>query len=165
MTRPTGGSVARSATMAGMAARVLVVEDDPASAEMLAIALRQAGFETAVVGEGTKAMPALREMKPDVVLLDLMLPGMSGIEATRRILADHLDTAVLVLTMFDEDDSIAAALRAGARGYLLKGASGEQIRCAIHAAPTGRSSSGRPWPRGCSPASPPPLPRRRSSRN
>ena len=66
--------------MVRMAARVLVVEDDPAAAEMLSIALRQAGFETAVVSEGPKAMPAMRELKPDLVLLDLMLPGMSGIE-------------------------------------------------------------------------------------
>ena len=65
---------------------------------------------------------------------------MSGVEATRRILADHPDTTVLVLTMFDDDDRIAAALRAGAHGYLLKGASREQIRCAIHAAASGEIS-------------------------
>ena len=65
------------------------------------------------------------------------MPGLNGIEATRRIVADSPHIAVLVLTMFDDDDSIFAALRAGARGYLLKGADQEQIRRAIHAAASG----------------------------
>ena len=65
------------------------------------------------------------------------MPGLNGIEATRRIVADSPHIAVLVLTMFDDDDSIFSALRAGARGYLLKGADRDQIRCGIQAAANG----------------------------
>src|SRR5207245_3176600 len=72
-----------------------------------------------------------------------ILPGLNGIEATRRIVADSPHIAVVVLTMFDDDDSIFSALRAGARGYLLKGADGEQIRTAIHAAANGEIKIGR----------------------
>jgi DNA-binding NarL/FixJ family response regulator len=65
------------------------------------------------------------------------MPGLNGIEATRRIVADSPHISVLVLTMFDDDDSIFSALRAGARGYLLKGADQEQIRTAVQAAANG----------------------------
>jgi DNA-binding NarL/FixJ family response regulator len=69
--------------------------------------------------------------------MDLHMPGLNGIEATRRIVADSPHISVLVLTMFDDDDSIFSALRAGARGYLLKGADQEQIRAAIRAVANG----------------------------
>ena len=68
-----------------MKSRVLVVDDDPALAEMLTIVLRGEGFDTAVVGDGTRALPAVRDLRPDVVLLDLMLPGMNGIDVCRAI--------------------------------------------------------------------------------
>ena len=71
--------------IACMKSRVLVVDDDPALAEMLTIVLRGEGFDTAVVGDGTRALPAVRELRPDVVLLDLMLPGMNGIDVCRAI--------------------------------------------------------------------------------
>src|ERR1044072_4292139 len=71
--------------MCCMKARVLVVDDDPALAEMLAIVLRGEGFDTAVVADGTRALPALRELRPDLVLLDLMLPGMNGIDVCKAI--------------------------------------------------------------------------------
>ncbi|MGH3603426.1 MAG: response regulator, partial [Pseudonocardiaceae bacterium] len=102
-----------------MAARVLVVEDDPASAEMLSIALRQAGFETAVVGEGTKVMPALRELKPDLVLLDLMLPGMSGIDVCKAIRAES-DVPVVVLTAKSDTVDVVLGLESGADDYMVK---------------------------------------------
>ncbi len=79
----------------------------------------------AVVGEagsGEDAVEIVGEVLPDVVLMDIQMPGIGGIEATRRICAHHPDCAVLMLTMYGEDEFVLAALRAGARGYLLKGA-------------------------------------------
>jgi DNA-binding NarL/FixJ family response regulator len=119
--------------------RVMIADDHPLFCDGLA-ALLTDGPGTELAGTattGTEAVDLAREIQPDVVLMDLQLPGMNGIEATQRIVADCPHAAVLVLTMFDDDGSVRAALRAGARGYLLKGASREQIRCAIHAAASG----------------------------
>ena len=102
-----------------MAARVLVVEDDPASAEMLAIALRQAGFETAVVGEGPAAMPALRELRPDLVLLDLMLPGMNGIDVCKAIRAES-EVPIVMLTAKSDTVDVVLGLESGADDYMVK---------------------------------------------
>jgi DNA-binding NarL/FixJ family response regulator len=126
--------------------RVLIADDHPLFRDGLA-ALLNGGSGTELTGTaatGAEAVDLARQTQPDVVVMDLQMPGMSGVEATRRILADHPDTTVLVLTMFDDDDRIAAALRAGAHGYLLKGASREQIRCAIHAAAHGQIIFGAP---------------------
>ena len=102
-----------------MSARVLVVEDDPAAAEMLAIALRQAGFETAVVSEGPKALPAFRELKPDLVLLDIMLPGMSGIEVCRAIRAES-GIPIVMLTARSDTVDVVTGLESGADDYMIK---------------------------------------------
>jgi DNA-binding NarL/FixJ family response regulator len=119
--------------------RVLIADDHPLFRDGLAALLTEGpGTELAgAAATGTDAVDLARETQPDVVLMDLHMPKMNGIEATRRIAASCSQTAVLVLTMFDDDDSVLSALRAGARGYLLKGASREQIRCAIHAAASG----------------------------
>jgi len=119
--------------------RVLIADDHPLFRDGLAALLTDGpGTEPAgAAATGTDAVDLARENQPDVVLMDLHMPVMNGIEATRRIVASCPQTAVLVLTMFDDDDSVLSALRAGARGYLLKGASREQIRCAIHAAASG----------------------------
>jgi two-component system response regulator MtrA len=111
--------VTDSATMVGMAARVLVVEDDPAAAEMLAIALRQAGFETAVVSEGPNALPAMRELKPDLVLLDLMLPGMSGIDVCKAIRAES-GVPIVMLTAKSDTVDVVLGLESGADDYMIK---------------------------------------------
>jgi DNA-binding NarL/FixJ family response regulator len=119
--------------------RVLIADDHPLFCDGLAAVLTD-GPGTELAGTattGTEAVDLAREIQPDVVLMDLHMPEMNGIEATRRIVADCPHAAVLVLTMFDDDVSVRSALRAGARGYLLKGASREQIRCAIHAAASG----------------------------
>jgi DNA-binding NarL/FixJ family response regulator len=119
--------------------RVLIADDHPLFCDGLA-ALLTDGPGTELAGAattGTEAVDLAREIQPDVVLMDLHMPGMNGIEATRRIVAGCPHAVVLVLTMFDDDGSVLSALRAGARGYLLKGASREQIRCAIHAAASG----------------------------
>jgi DNA-binding NarL/FixJ family response regulator len=119
--------------------RVLIADDHPLFRDGM-IALLTDGADTELAGtatSGTEAVDLAREIQPDVVVMDLQMPGLNGIEATRRIVADSPHIAVLVLTMFDDDDSIFAVLRAGARGYLLKGADREQIRRAIHAAASG----------------------------
>jgi DNA-binding NarL/FixJ family response regulator len=126
--------------------RVLIADDHPLFRDGLT-ALLNGGPGTELAGTaatGAEAVDLARQAQPDVVVMDLHMPGMSGIEATRRILADSPQATVLVLTMFDDDDSISSALRAGARGYLLKGASAEQIRCAVHAAAHGQIIFGAP---------------------
>ena len=119
--------------------RVLIADDHPLFRDGLN-ALITDSDDTELVGAattGTEAVDLARETQPDVVVMDLHMPELNGIEATRRIVADSPHIAVLVLTMFDDDDSIFSALRSGARGYLLKGADREQIRRAIQAAASG----------------------------
>jgi DNA-binding NarL/FixJ family response regulator len=91
---------------------------------------------------GQEAVAAVREQHPDVVIMDLQMPDMNGVEATRRILAEQPDTGVLVLTMFEDDAFVFAALRAGARGYLVKGAEQEEIVRAVKAVANGEAIFG-----------------------
>ena len=96
-----------------------------------------------VVGEaahGAEAVEQVAEHQPDVVLMDLRMPGVDGVEATRRVSTEHPDTAVLVLTTFDDDASISAALTAGARGYLTKDAGRDDIAAALCAVARGQST-------------------------
>jgi len=119
--------------------RVLIADDHPLFRDGLS-ALVDEGPDTELAGAattGTEAVDLAIATQPDVIVMDLHMPGLNGIEATRRIVADSPHIAVLVLTMFDDDDSIFSALRAGARGYLLKGADQEQILTAIRAAANG----------------------------
>src|SRR5258706_3500 len=88
-----------------MKSRVLVVDDDPALAEMLTIVLRGEGFDTAVVSDGTRALPAVRELRPDVVLLDLMLPGMNGIDVFRAIRSESGVPIVMLTAQTDTADT------------------------------------------------------------
>ncbi len=93
---------------------------------------------------GSEGVDAAGRLKPDVALMDIQLPDLNGIEATRRVIAASPATAVVVLTMFDEDDSVLAAIRAGARGYLLKGARQDEILRAIRSAAAGEALFGAP---------------------
>ncbi len=102
-----------------MKSRVLVVDDDPALAEMLTIVLRGEGFDTAVVGDGTRALLAVRELKPDVVLLDLMLPGMNGIDVCRGIRAES-GVPIIMLTAKTDTVDIVLGLESGADDYVVK---------------------------------------------
>src|SRR2546429_5345002 len=102
-----------------MKARVLVVDDDPALAEMLTIVLRGEGFDTAVVGDGTRALPAVRELRPDVVLLDLMLPGMNGIDVCRAIRSES-GVPIVMLTAKSDTVDIVLGLESGADDYVVK---------------------------------------------
>ncbi len=104
--------------------RVLIA-DDHEPFRMGLRALLQATADTEVVGEaatGQEAVSLAAALQPDVILMDLHMPGITGIGATRQILHTSPHIAVLVVTMFEGDDSVFAALQAGARGYLLKGA-------------------------------------------
>ncbi len=124
--------------------RVLFVDDHPLFRDGLAGLLAAApDIElTGTAATGTEAVEIARKTQPDVVVMDLRMPGLNGIEATRRIVAASPHTAVVVLTMYDDDDSVVAALRAGARGYLLKGSGHEQIRQALRAAAAGEAILG-----------------------
>ncbi|HEX2263996.1 MAG TPA: response regulator, partial [Pseudonocardiaceae bacterium] len=102
-----------------MRARVLVVDDDPALAEMLTIVLRGEGFDPAVVSEGTKALPALRELKPDLVLLDLMLPGMNGIDVCKAIRAES-GVPIVMLTAKTDTVDVVLGLESGEDAYVVK---------------------------------------------
>jgi two-component system, OmpR family, response regulator MtrA len=102
-----------------MKSRVLVVDDDPALAEMLTIVLRGEGFDTAVVGDGTRALPAVRELRPDVVLLDLMLPGMNGIDVCRAIRSES-GVPIVMLTAKSDTVDIVLGLESGADDYVVK---------------------------------------------
>lgn len=119
--------------------RVLVVDDHPLFRDGLTGLLKTVdGIEVVdEAGDGETAVRRTLELRPDVVLMDLNLPGTSGLEATRRIVAGAPETAVLVLTMVDDDDSVMAALRVGARGYLLKGAAQEEVLAAVGTVATG----------------------------
>jgi DNA-binding NarL/FixJ family response regulator len=124
--------------------RVLIADDHPLFRDGLAALLRS-GQDTELAGAATTGPEAIElagRILPDVVMMDLRLPGLNGIEATRRIVAASPHVAVVILTMLDDDDSVFAALRAGARGYLLKGADHEEIRRAVHAAAAGEAIFG-----------------------
>jgi DNA-binding NarL/FixJ family response regulator len=115
------------------AIKVLVVDDHPVVREGLSAMLSRLS-SLAVLGEaadGQQALDLVRQLKPDVVLMDLRLPVLDGVAATERIVRDFPATRVLILTTFDQDELILAGLRAGARGYLLKDAPREEIAAGI----------------------------------
>jgi DNA-binding NarL/FixJ family response regulator len=98
-----------------------------------------------VVGEadtGTEAVTQAAALQPDVILMDLHMSGMNGIEATRRILHTSPQTGVIVVTMFEDNDSVLAAMRAGARGYILKDADEEEMLRSIRAVASGEALFG-----------------------
>jgi DNA-binding NarL/FixJ family response regulator len=117
----------------GASVRVLVVDDHPLYRDGLVTAMAAMPDVEVVgdVGDGEAAVRTAADLAPDVVVMDLHMPGLNGIEATRRITAERPQTAVLVLTMLEGDDSVFAAMRAGARGYLLKGADRAEIARAL----------------------------------
>ncbi len=121
--------------------RVLVADDHPVfRSGMMALLSSSAGIE--VVGEaetGEQAIALAAELRPDVVLMDLQMPGVGGIEATRRIVAVSPEVRVLVVTMYEDDDLVFAALKAGARGYVLKGASATDVVRAVQVAGDGEA--------------------------
>ena len=122
-----------------MTIRVLVADDHPAFRAGLQLMLADAA-DLEVVGlaeNGDQAVELAEPLRPDVVVMDLRMPGLDGIGATRRLLELDPAVGVVVLTMFEDDDSVFAAMRAGARGYLLKGAEQDEILRAIRAVAAG----------------------------
>jgi DNA-binding NarL/FixJ family response regulator len=119
--------------------RILIADDHAFYREGVRAMLREvAGVE--VVGEaasGEEVIAKALAMQPDVILMDIKMPAVNGIDATRRILHASPHIAILIVTMFEDDDSVFAAMRAGARGYLLKDADQDELVHAIHSAGRG----------------------------
>ena len=113
--------------------RVLVADDHPVFRAGVRALVEVAGTAELVgeVATGTQAVAAAADLRPDVILMDLHMPDLNGIEATRHIVAADPGAKVVVLTTFDDDESVFAAVRAGARGFLLKGAGSTEIMRAI----------------------------------
>lgn len=124
--------------------RVLLADDHPAFRSGLRFMLSETpGIE--VVGEagsGAETVQLAGELQPDVVVMDLNMPGMNGIDATRHVVTDSPHVGVLVLTMLEDDDSVFQAMRAGARGYVLKGADQDEIERAVNAVARGEAIFG-----------------------
>lgn len=125
--------------------RVLVADDHPAFRRGLELMLSGVdGIDVvASAPTGARAVELAAELAPDVVLMDVRMPDLDGIEATRRLVAaGPAPPGVVVLTMLEDDDSVFAAMRAGARGYLLKGADEDEIVRAVHAVAAGEAIFG-----------------------
>lgn len=121
--------------------RVLLADDHPVFRHGLR-ALLGALPDVEVVGEaadGEAAVQLALDLRPDVCVMDLQMPGLDGVEATRRISGEAPGIGILVLTMFEDDDSVFAAMRAGARGYLVKGAESSEVERAISAVAHGEA--------------------------
>jgi DNA-binding NarL/FixJ family response regulator len=119
--------------------RILIADDHPLVRSGLR-ALLAAAEDVEVVGEaatGEEAVALAASLQPEVIVMDLRMPGINGIEATRRIVQAHPQIRILVVTLFEDDDSVFAALRAGARGYLLKDANEVEVLRAIRAVSSG----------------------------
>jgi len=124
--------------------RVLIADDHTLFRDGLRSLLRSLPDVEVVdeAADGDATINRTLALQPDVVLMDLQMPGTNGIEATRRILHASPHVGVLVLTMFDDDDYVFAAMRAGARGYILKGADQEELVRAIRAVARGEALFG-----------------------
>jgi len=145
--QPTGQpaqSGQSSQTEPPVSVSVVIVDDHPVFRAGLAALLdSEPGIQ--VVGEGDSGAAAVRlaaDLQPDVIVMDLHMPDVDGVEATRSIAQTSPRIAVLVLTMFDDDDSVFAAMRAGARGYLLKGSNQAEVVRAVHVVGSGSAVFG-----------------------
>jgi DNA-binding NarL/FixJ family response regulator len=124
--------------------RVLIADDHPLFREGMRGRLDRVA-DVEVVGEaasGDEAVELAHKLDPHVILMDIKMPGLNGIEATREIHQASPQIGVLVLTMFEDDDSVFAAMRAGAKGYLLKDSGGEGVVHAIRAVASGEAVFG-----------------------
>lgn len=124
--------------------RLVVVDDHPTFVRAVSLLLETDPSidVVATASDGAEAVDVVMAAHPDVVLMDVSMPGLDGIAATAAIVEATPHVAVVVLTMFDDDERIAGAMRAGARGYVLKGASQDEIRAAIRGAAAGQAVFG-----------------------
>jgi DNA-binding NarL/FixJ family response regulator len=123
----------------------LLIADDHTLVRQGLSALFIAVPDIEVVGEaasGDEVISKADELKPDVILMDIQMPGVNGIEATRRILQSRPNVGIIVVTMLDDDNSVFAAMRAGARGYVLKGADKAEVLKTIRAVAEGEALFG-----------------------
>ena len=130
--------------LAGDEITVVLADDHPVVRSGLSALFASVG-SIRVVGVATTGREAVREAisrRPQVLVLDIQMPDLNGIDATRELARAAPDVAVLVLTMFDDDESVFGAMRAGARGYLLKGAEQDEIVRAVHAVAAGQAIFG-----------------------
>jgi DNA-binding NarL/FixJ family response regulator len=120
--------------------RVVIADDHPAYRDGLARMLREYGIDVvAQAANGDAAIRTVDETAPHVVVMDLNMPGLSGLEATRRLVGEAPSTRVLVLTVSARDDDVSEAIEAGAHGYVLKDAPLEDVVAAIRAAAAGQA--------------------------
>lgn len=117
---------------------LLIADDHAVVAQALAQMLARAYDVVAIVNDGVEVMEAARRLRPDVIVSDLSMPGLSGLDALRRLKAEGVRTRVIFLTMYDDPALAAEAMRAGASGYLLKQAAGEELLAAIRDVLAGR---------------------------
>ncbi|WP_409273356.1 response regulator [Neobacillus sp. SCS-31] len=119
--------------------RVLLADDHPTFRGGL-LSLLKTDPDIIVVGEvgsGDEVIQMADELKPDLIIMDIKMPNCNGVEATRRILEKNPQVRILMMTMFEDDQTVAAAMRAGAKGYILKGALPDEIMRAIRVAADG----------------------------
>jgi len=124
--------------------RILIADDHGVVREGLRAVLGSES-DMEVVGEaatGKEVVERAAELRPDVILMDIQMPELNGIEATRRIIEANPDVGVVVLTMFEDDDSVFSVMRAGARGYVLKGAPPSEILKVVRAVAAGEAHFG-----------------------
>jgi len=120
---------------------ILLVDDQRLMREGLRTLLELEDDLTVVgeAGTGEEALARYAELEPDIVLMDVRMPGMDGVEATRRLHSQWPEVKIIILTTFDEDEYIFEGLRAGARGYLLKAVSGDELAVAIRKVAAGQA--------------------------
>lgn len=111
--------------------RILVVDDDPALSEMVGLVLESDGHEVAFCADGSSAVEKFREVRPDLVLLDLMLPGMDGIQVC-RLIREESDVPIIMLTARSDTEDVVAGLQAGADDYVAKPFKPEELVARIH---------------------------------
>ena len=121
--------------------RILIADDHRLFREGLKVLLSVTDhlLVVAEAENGQQALDLAQEVEPDVIIMDIQMPLLSGLEATKRILAQRPETGILVVSMFEDDDNVFAAMQAGARGYLLKGAAPEELLRGIEAVAQGEA--------------------------